>query len=74
VGVFRWFVTHWIVVPFIGWGQFGLFLGTSLALVTLVMHLGFGALAGYLLNRDEAGVPLLRPRLPWRASGMLRPT
>ena len=53
LGVFLWLVMQVAVLPFIGWGLFGTTITSKIAVATLVLHLIYGALVGWLVDRRE---------------------
>jgi len=40
-----------VVLPFIGWGLFGAAITPKIAAATLLLHLIYGALVGWLVDR-----------------------
>lgn len=53
VGALLWFFMQVAVLPFIGWGAFGVDITPAIALVTLVLHLIYGATLGWGLSRSN---------------------
>jgi hypothetical protein len=53
LGVFLWFVVQSAVLPFLGWGFFGIAINPLVAVETLILHLVYGATLGWLLDREE---------------------
>lgn len=51
LGVFLWLVMQIAVLPFLGWGLFGVAITPKIAGATLVLHLVYGATLGWLLDR-----------------------
>ncbi len=51
LGVFLWLLMQVVVLPFIGWGLFGATITPKIAAATLVLHLIYGALVGWLVDR-----------------------
>ena len=54
LGVFLWLLMQVAVLPFIGWGLFGTTITPKIAVATLVLHLIYGALVGWLVDRATA--------------------
>lgn len=55
LGVALWLLMQIVVLPFLGWGIFGLALTPKIAVATLVLHVVYGSLLGVLA--DRATVP-----------------
>ena len=53
LGVFLWFVMQIVVLPFLGWGFFGVAISPRVAVATLILHLVYGATLGWLLDRKR---------------------
>ena len=53
LGVFLWLVMQVAVLPFLGWGFFGLAISPRIAVATLVLHLVYGFALGWLLDRER---------------------
>jgi uncharacterized protein DUF6789 len=53
LGVFLWFVVQGAVLPFLGWGVFGVTVDPRAAVATLILHLVYGATLGWLLDRER---------------------
>jgi hypothetical protein len=51
LGVALWFVMQLVVLPFLGWGLFGLSQTPMIAVATLVLHLVYGGTLGLLADR-----------------------
>jgi len=51
LGVFLWFLMQVVVLPLIGWGLFGAAITPKIAAATLILHLIYGALVGWLVDR-----------------------
>ena len=51
LGVFLWLLMQVVVLPLIGWGLFGAAITPKIAAATLVLHLIYGALVGWLVDR-----------------------
>ncbi len=51
LGVFLWLLMQVVVLPFIGWGLFGAAITPKIAAATLLLHLIYGALVGWLVDR-----------------------
>jgi len=54
LGVGLWLIMQVIVLPFLGWGVFGVSRTPKIAVVTLILHLVYGATFGALMVRREA--------------------
>ncbi len=54
LGVFLWLLMQVVVLPFIGWGLFGTTITPKIAVATLVLHLIYGVLVGWLVDRATA--------------------
>lgn len=50
-GVFLWLIMELIVLPWLGWGVFGLAITPKIAVATLVLHLIYGGTLGWGLSR-----------------------
>ncbi len=50
LGVFLWLVMQLAVLPFIGWGLFGAGVTPKIAVATLVLHLIYGGMVGWLVD------------------------
>ncbi|MBU44789.1 MAG: hypothetical protein CMN76_16320 [Spirochaetaceae bacterium] len=48
LGAFLWLLMQVLVLPGIGWGFFGIDITPAIAVATLVLHLIYGAVTGYL--------------------------
>lgn len=51
VAIFLWLVMQLAVLPFLGWGFFGTAVTPKIAVVTLLLHLVYGATLGWLVDR-----------------------
>jgi hypothetical protein len=51
MGVFLWLVMGLVVLPFVGWGFFGLAITPMIALNALIFHLIYGITLGGLIDR-----------------------
>ncbi len=51
LGVFLWLLMQVVVLPLIGWGLFGAAITPKIAVATLILHLIYGALVGWLVDR-----------------------
>lgn len=51
MGVFLWLVTGLVVLPFVGWGSFGLAITPMIAVNTLFFALIYGVELGCLIDR-----------------------
>lgn len=54
LGVFLWLLMQVAALPFIGWGLFGTAITPKIAVATLVLHLIYGGLVGWLVDRGTA--------------------
>ncbi len=52
LGVVLWAVMQVTFLPFLGWGVFGLATTPQIAVATLVLHLIYGGILGWTLDRD----------------------
>lgn len=48
-----WLLMQVAVLPFLGWGLFGLSRTPMIAVATLVLHLVYGVTLGWLMDRDQ---------------------
>ena len=53
LGVILWLIMQLAVLPFLGWGLFGLAITPLIAVATLVLHLVYGATLGLLMDRQQ---------------------
>jgi hypothetical protein len=53
LGVILWLIMQLAVLPFLGWGLFGLAITPLIAVATLVLHLAYGATLGLLMDRQQ---------------------
>lgn len=51
LGLVLWLIMQIIVLPFLGWGVFGAAQSPMIAVATLVLHLIYGSMLGWLLDR-----------------------
>lgn len=51
LGIGLWLLMQLVVLPFLGWGVFGTALTPKIAVATLVLHLIYGVVLGWLLDR-----------------------
>lgn len=51
LGVGLWLLMQVVFLPYIGWGLFGRVITPMIAVVTLALHLVYGATLGWLLDR-----------------------
>jgi hypothetical protein len=56
LGVFLWIVMQIVVLPFLGWGAFGVAITPAIAVATLVLHLVYGATYGALMDRHAVAI------------------
>ncbi|WP_227377155.1 DUF6789 family protein [Haladaptatus halobius] len=52
LGVVLWAVMQLTFLPFLGWGVFGIAITPKIAVATLVLHVVYGGLLGWALDRD----------------------
>ena len=52
LGVVLWAMMQVTFLPFLGWGVFGTAITPKIAVATLVLHLIYGGLLGWALDRD----------------------
>lgn len=52
IGVALWALMQVTFLPFLGWGLFGTAITPKIAVGTLVLHLVYGGVLGWALNRD----------------------
>jgi hypothetical protein len=75
LGLLRWFGTQVLVLPALGWTEFGLALTPSIALVTLIPHLAYAVSLGWLMGReDEHPAGFLPPSWQHRLAHIPRPS
>lgn len=53
LGFVLWLVMQIVVLPFLGWGLFGVSVAPAIAVATLVLHLVYGGVLGILMDRDD---------------------
>jgi hypothetical protein len=53
LGVFLWLVMDIVVLPFLGWGFFGISITPRIAVATLILHLVYGFTLGWLMDRER---------------------
>lgn len=51
LGIFLWLIMQLAVLPFLGWGVFGMAVTPMIAVATLILHLIYGGVAGWLIDR-----------------------
>jgi len=51
LGVGLWFLMQIVVLPFLGWGAFGTAVTPAIAVATLMLHLVYGGVYGWLMDR-----------------------
>lgn len=51
LGVFLWLLMQVTVLPFLGWGLFGVGITPKIAVATLILHLIYGTTLGWLMDR-----------------------
>jgi hypothetical protein len=52
LGVALWVLMQVAFLPFLGWGVFGTAITPKIAVATLVLHLVYGAVLGWTIDRD----------------------
>lgn len=52
LGVFLWLLMQIAVLPFLGWGLFGVAITPRIAGATLILHLVYGITLGWLVDRE----------------------
>lgn len=55
LGILLWAITQVLVLPLLGWGVFGSAITPKIAVMTLVLHLVYGATLGFALSRSTPG-------------------
>jgi hypothetical protein len=63
VGMLRWGIASWMILPYLDLHLFGLGGGFGLTLAVALTCGTFGGLTGYFLHRDEIGEPVRLPQL-----------
>lgn len=53
LGVFLWIIMDIAVLPFLGWGFFGVAITPRIAVATLILHLIYGFTLGLLMDRGQ---------------------
>jgi hypothetical protein len=53
LGLLRWLTTQFLFLPALGWAEFGLGVGVSLAVATAIPQLAYAVSLGLLLRRDD---------------------
>lgn len=53
LGIVLWLFMEIAVLPFLGWGPFGLEITPRIAVATLVLHLVYGLTLGLLMDRKQ---------------------
>jgi hypothetical protein len=61
LGLLRWLGTQLILLPALGWADFGLDRGPALALATAVPHLAYALTLGWLTTRERKHLALSAP-------------
>lgn len=56
LGVGLWLIMQMAVLPFLGWGLFGVTQTPRIALATLVLHLAYGGTFGLLTDREQTSM------------------
>lgn len=51
LGIFLWLIMQVAVLPFLGWGLFGVGVTPKIAGATLILHLIYGTTLGWLMDR-----------------------
>lgn len=57
LGIGLWILMQVTFLPFLGWGVFGTAITPKIAGATLVLHLVYGGLLGWALDRGSASAP-----------------
>lgn len=52
LGVALWVLMQVAFLPFLGWGAFGTAITPKIAVATLVLHLAYGGVLGWTVDRD----------------------
>jgi hypothetical protein len=52
LGIGLWILMEVIVLPFLGWGLFGTAITPAIAVATLILHLVYGTILGWGLDRN----------------------
>jgi hypothetical protein len=64
LGALRWFFTQSVVLPALGWQNYSFFMNRpSIALATMLPHLGWAISLGWLLRQEDFHRP---PVIAWR--------
>jgi hypothetical protein len=53
LGIFLWFIMQIVVLPLLGWGFFGVSITPRIAVATLILHLVYGTVLGWLMDRKQ---------------------
>lgn len=61
LGFGLWLAMQIVVLPFLGWGVFGVSVAAAIAAATLVLHLLYGSAVGILIDRDDRYWSLSEP-------------
>ncbi len=56
LGAALWLIMQLVVLPFLGWGIFGIAITPKIAIATLVLHLVYGSILGWGLARKNRAV------------------
>lgn len=56
LGIGLWILMQVAFLPFLGWGLFGTAITPKIAVATLVLHLVYGGVLGWALDRDTASM------------------
>lgn len=54
LGVGLWALMQVTFLPFLGWGLFGMTITPKIAVATLVLHVVYGGVLGWTLDRDRS--------------------
>ncbi len=54
LGVGLWVLMQVAFLPFLGWGLFGTAITPTISVATLILHLTYGGVLGWALDRDTA--------------------
>ena len=52
LGIGLWVIMEVVVLPFLGWGFFGTAITPAIAVATLILHLVYGTILGWGLDRS----------------------
>lgn len=72
LGLGLWLLMQVAVLPFLGWGLFGMSQTPKIAVATLVLHLVYGVTLGALMDRRSEGERVATSHVRAEASGRVR--